>query len=121
MSQNPDFPSDREAADLVRRVAEPRLVDDSVKGAIRRAARKLGWSFSRTRHVWYRTAAVRAGEIDQLRATAAEAKREKRPIRDEYSDLRKRISRLERHLDLMDEADALEASDVVREGADGGW
>jgi hypothetical protein len=75
-----DFPSEisemlsREASVLVRRVAEPRTIGDSVKAAIVRASRRLGWRFSRTRDIWYAHARrIDAFEIDALRAAAAEA------------------------------------------------
>jgi hypothetical protein len=64
-----------EASVLVRRVAEPRVVGDSVKAAIRRAARRLGWRFSRTRDVWYgRARRIDAEELDTLRRATAEAR-----------------------------------------------
>lgn len=60
-----------EASDLVRRVAEPRRVGDSVKSAISRAANKLGFRFTRTRDIWYRRARrIDAEEMDALRREA---------------------------------------------------
>lgn len=64
--------SAREASALVRQIAEPRPVGDSVKSAIGRAARRLGFSFSRTKDIWYAHARrIHAEEIDQLRGQAA--------------------------------------------------
>ena len=75
-----EYPSERsemsaitEASGLVQTLAEPRPVSDSVKAAIGRAARRLGWAYSRTKDIWYRDAriTIKADEIDQLRAAAA--------------------------------------------------
>lgn len=61
-----------EASSLVRRIAEPRRVGDSIKIAIGRAADKLGWGYSRTRDVWYgRARRIDATEMDALRKEAA--------------------------------------------------
>src|SRR5579859_3248573 len=60
-----------EARNLVQRCAEPRPVGDSVKAAIIRASRRLGFSFSRTKDIWYSAARrIDAAEMDQLRRTA---------------------------------------------------
>lgn len=65
--------SNGEAGDLVRRVAEPRPIGDSVKQAIARAARRLRWSITRTKAIWYAEARrIDASEMDQLRALARE-------------------------------------------------
>lgn len=55
---------------ITRLAAEPRVVDDSAKAAINRAARRLGISFRRARSFWYASpdAAVRAAEADRLRS-----------------------------------------------------
>jgi len=61
----------REASFLVRKVAEPRPIGDSVKAAINRAARRLGFHFSRTKDIWYENARrIHAEEIDALRREA---------------------------------------------------
>lgn len=61
-----------EASILVKRVAEPRGVGDSVKAAISRAAHRLGWKHSRTRDIWYaRARRIDAHEMDALRRQAA--------------------------------------------------
>jgi hypothetical protein len=63
-----------EARALVRRIAEPREVGDSVKAAIVRAARRLGFRFHRTRDLWYGDARrIDADEMDRLRELAAKA------------------------------------------------
>jgi hypothetical protein len=64
-------PSIDEARTLVRRCAEPRPPDDSVKAAIRRASQRLEIPFSRTRDIWYGDARrIDAHEMDQLRREA---------------------------------------------------
>lgn len=57
-----------EMQSIVRAAAEPIQPDDSVKARIRRASRKLGLTYRRTRTFWYaHPCAVRASEADQLR------------------------------------------------------
>lgn len=63
----------REASVLVRQVAEPRTVGDSVKAAIGRAARRLGWPYNRTKDIWYANARrIDASEYEALRKATAE-------------------------------------------------
>lgn len=70
-SDKSQMSSAREASTLVRQVAEPRPVGDSVKSAIGRAARRLGFTFSRTKDIWYEHARrIHADEIDRLRDQA---------------------------------------------------
>lgn len=58
-----------EASDLVRKWAGPRLLGDSSKSLIGRAARRLGFSFRRTKALYYREARrIDAEEMDALRA-----------------------------------------------------
>lgn len=86
MSQMSEFSSGRsekqmcarvEASALVKRVAEPRECGDSVKAAILRAARRLGFAVSRTKDIWYEDARrIDAREMDTLRRAAAEARSE---------------------------------------------
>jgi hypothetical protein len=66
-----------------------------VKAAISRARRRLGWSYSRTRAVWYADIRIRlaAYELDELRAKAVALRLEKE--RDRYESLADRIARLE--------------------------
>jgi hypothetical protein len=60
-----------EAQTLVRRCAEPRPAGDQVKAAVRRASRRLGLSFNRTRDIWYGQARrIDAEEMDRLRRRA---------------------------------------------------
>lgn len=61
-----------EASILVKRAAEPRVVGDSVKAAIVRAANKLRWRYSRTKEIWYgRARRIDAHEMDALRKEVA--------------------------------------------------
>ena len=63
-----------EAQTLVRRCAEPNLPGDSVNAAIRRASRRLGLSFTRTRDIWYGDARrIDAAEMDRLGQAAENA------------------------------------------------
>jgi hypothetical protein len=63
-----------EAQVLVRRCAEPRPAGDQVKAAVRRASRRLGIPFSRTRDIWYGDARrIDAEEMDRLRQGAQNA------------------------------------------------
>lgn len=60
-----------EASLLLRRAAEPRGIGDSVKSAIRRAANKIGFTYSRAKDIWYANARrIDADEMDALRREA---------------------------------------------------
>jgi hypothetical protein len=86
-----------EARSLVRQLAEPRPVGDSVKAAIRRAGWKLRhWSQSRVHSVWYgdRRARIGADEIDTLRQLTARQKTDRSAAHD-LEELHRRIVRLE--------------------------
>lgn len=64
---------------IVRRAGEPWQPGDSVKAALRRAARKLGLSYRRTKTFWYgEPCSVRAVEADRLRAVDLALLREQR-------------------------------------------
>ena len=66
-----------EAAALLRQVAEPRPVGDSVKAAIRRAARRLGFGYRRTKTIWYgETTRIGAEEMDALRRATSRLRAE---------------------------------------------
>jgi ubiquinone biosynthesis protein UbiJ len=106
VSENSDIPS--EASRLVREWAGPRLLGDTAKALIRRAARRLGFTFCRTKALYYREARrIGAEEMDALR------RREKAAYADsELGAIRRRIARLERHLDLLDAQEAGAAGDA---------
>ena len=71
-SENSQMSCEYEAAILVKRIAEPRQVGDSVKAAVMRSAQRLGWKPSRTREIWYaRARRIDAEEMDELRELAA--------------------------------------------------
>lgn len=66
-----------EAASLLRQVAEPRPVGDTVKAAINRAARRVAIRPSRVEDIWREEAkAIRAEEMDAIRRAAAGRKAE---------------------------------------------
>lgn len=104
-----------EASELVRRIASPAQVGDTIKRQIDRAARRIPfWSYSRTKDAWYADARMRidADEIQRLRDLAL-GSAEARAARDEYRELQDRIARLEAALRISDpefhgaQADAL--------------
>lgn len=67
----------KEAEALVKRCAEPVKLEDNVKGLIRRAGLRLGFTFARTQNLWYGEARrIDAGEMDRLREQAAKIERE---------------------------------------------
>jgi hypothetical protein len=73
-SEQSEMSSSSEARALVRQVAEPREVGDSVKAAIVRAAKRLGFRFTRTKDLWYGDARrIDSDEMDRLRERAARA------------------------------------------------
>jgi len=74
LPKSPYASSIDEAQMHVRRCAEPRPPGDQVKAAIRRASRRLGLSFTRTRDIWYGDARrIDAAEMDRLRQGAENA------------------------------------------------
>jgi len=83
-----------EAASLLRSVAEPRPVGDTVKEAINRAARLTGLRYGRAEDIWRQEArTIRADEMDRIRR-AAENKLV-REAQHEFVELEQRIKRLE--------------------------
>lgn len=92
-----------EASILVRQIAEPRPVGDSVKAAMGRAHRALrGWTFNRVRDVWHADHRIKisADEMAQLRAAVHAAKEESRDP--EIAELRARIAYTEERLQRID-------------------
>lgn len=100
-----------EASALLRQIAEPRPVGDSVKAAIGRACRRVSahvpkhwtrWHIGRAQDIWHQQVrGVWAEELDAIRRAAearlvAEARHERAALAD-------RISRLEAALRLSDE------------------
>lgn len=57
-----------EAARLVKAVAEPAIMGDTVKVCIARAAQRMRWTYNRTEDIWRMEARrIDAYEMDQLR------------------------------------------------------
>lgn len=88
-----------EAATLLKRIAEPRPVGDTVKQAINRAARRVSRFLpmrpGRVEDIWREEArAIRAEEMDAIRR-AAEGKRLQAEAQDELAQIDARIARLE--------------------------
>lgn len=84
-----------EAASLLRQVAEPRPVGDTVKEATNRAARRVSLRPGRVEDIWREEAkAIRAEEMDAIRKAAAQD-RMVREAKDELTELNARIARLE--------------------------
>lgn len=82
-----------EARNLVQRCAEPRPVGDSVKSAINRAAKRLGFTNSRTKDLWYAEAhRIDAVEMDRLRKCAIGAEIDQSVVALEV--LRERLSQV---------------------------
>lgn len=92
-----EFSEFSEAMRLVKLAAEPRPAGDSVKEAIRRAARNLGWEYSRTEDFWYgEVRRVDSCEMDALRAIEqqrdhAEADRERKRHLSQLAALRAKL------------------------------
>lgn len=67
-----------EASELIRRIAGPREAGESIKAAIVKTARRLGFSYSRTRDIWYGNARrIDANEMDALREREARLDRDR--------------------------------------------
>ncbi len=65
-----------EASILVRSIGISR--EGPIKTAIDYASRRLGWSYSRTKSIWYRNARrIESREMDRLREETVRAERER--------------------------------------------
>lgn len=88
-----------EASRLIRDLV-PHRDGDNVKSRIAKAARRLEWSFSRAKDVWFADGriSVRAVEMDRLRALKAEAEAKARKYADqmEATRLENLAARIER-------------------------
>jgi predicted phage-related endonuclease len=107
----------------LQELAEPWTRGDRVKAAIARAARRAGLSYWRAFDIWYGKARrIEDHEMDAI--AAALEKRRKEVSRNELSDLKTRLARLEAHLVATDEdfhrptLDRLRASDGGLGGMD---
>jgi hypothetical protein len=86
-----------EASHLLRQLAEPRPVGDTIKAAINRAARRVKIKAGRVEDIWRQEArAVRAEEMDAIRRAVMEE------ARLEYSRLVNRIASIEATLRRSD-------------------
>lgn len=96
--------STAEASVLVRQLAKPFDVGDSVKCCLRRVSRKLPWSFNRVKDVWYADAriSISAEEMTQLRR-AAKLAAEEQEAKDDLARIDARLSRLESLLQGIDQ------------------
>lgn len=79
MSENPsedqEMHSVCEASNLLQKRIAPPSVAASVSARIRHAARRLGWSYSRTKNVWYREAkTIHSHEMDRVEEIAGLSK-----------------------------------------------
>jgi hypothetical protein len=94
--------SEAEASILIRRVAEPRPVGDTVKTAIVRAASRVSrymrqpMAPGRAEDIWRREArAIRVEEMDAIRKAAAVDQESVREAKHVLADIDARIARLE--------------------------
>ncbi|MBZ9939169.1 hypothetical protein LB518_22925 [Mesorhizobium sp. BR1-1-16] len=106
-----------EAASLLRSIAEPRPVGDTVKSAINRAARRVSAFLQepmrpgRAEDIWRGEARIiRAEEIDAIRR-AADA-RDQRETTNEFALLKARLDRLEARFLQGEEQDRAVADEV---------
>jgi|SRR6266403_1457938 len=100
-------------ADHLHELSEPSTRGDRVKAAIERAARLSGLSYWRTFDLWYR----KARRVEDYEITAindALAKKRAGETRNELSELRLRLARLESILVLSDEEFHRETIDQTR-------
>jgi uncharacterized small protein (DUF1192 family) len=99
-----------EAQSLLREYISPPIAGGSVKGRIYRAARHVGFTFSRTHTLWYGNAhRLDADEMDRLRAAAA---KKAAPITSDKSngqdfwatvtELRSQIAELQSRIEYLD-------------------
>lgn len=85
------------ATEALKELAEPRPAGEPVKTAIDRAARRVGFIYSRTFEMWYgRARRIEQFEIDAI-TDALKHKRE-RDAANELHDLKLRLARLEARL-----------------------
>jgi hypothetical protein len=93
-----------EASNLVRAIASPAQVGETIKAQILRASRRIPfWSYSRVHRVWYQVDQTRvdADEITLLRRLA-KADQEAIYASREYIELEARLKRLEAAFALSD-------------------
>ncbi len=93
-----------EASQLVKALASPPMVGDTVKRQIARAARRIPfWSTSRVKSIWYRDERYRIGADDLAKLRLLANKQQQDTGHAELQKLRARVARLEAALRLADE------------------
>lgn len=91
-----------EARALVRKIAAPAQIGDTIARQVQRASRRIPFmSYHRIKRAWYGDQRLRidADEIEKLRKLAG-ARDVGETARDEFADLQRRIQRLEEALGL---------------------
>src|SRR5437899_6232582 len=102
-----------DAAAALRELSEPWPSGEKVKRAIDRSARMAGLSYSRCFEIWYRRAR-RIEPAELLRISEALEQKNRKDARNELSELRLRLARLESLLVLSDAEFHREAIDQTR-------
>jgi hypothetical protein len=102
-----------DAAAALRELSEPWPSGEKVKRAIDRSARMAGLSYSRCFEIWYRRAR-RIEPAELLRISEALEQKNRKDARNELSELRLRLARLESLLVLSDEEFHRETIDQTR-------
>jgi hypothetical protein len=102
------------ASAALQELAEPSTRGDRVKAAIERAARLSGLSYWRTFDLWYRKAR-RIEDFEMNAINEALARKRAEEARNELSQLRIRLERLESILALSDESFHRENLGAVRQ------
>ena len=97
----------KQAQALIKRVAEPRPVGDSVKAAILRADRRLGWrNPARVKNIWYadRRVSLTVAEWERLKEVAGEITitSDSGDHHAELRQLRAQMHKLEERLSALD-------------------
>lgn len=110
-----------EASFLVRRIALPAQIGDTIKRQIDRASRRIPfWSASRVKDVWYADPRIRIGadELADLRDIARD-EAAAREARNEFRQLQDRIARIEAALGVSDPEFHSDAIDALRQSSGG--
>lgn len=100
-------------AGQLRELSEPRPAGEKLVDTIERTARLAGLSYSRCYEIWYRRAR-RIEPAEVARISEALKQKNAREARNELSELRLRLTRLESLLVLSDQEFHRETIDVTR-------
>jgi len=102
-----------DAAEQLRQLSKPHGEGEKIPSVIERTARLAGLSYSRCYEIYYRRARrIEPAEI--ARISEALKQKQAREARNELSELRLRLTRLESLLVLSDQEFHREAIDVTR-------